>query len=268
MLIGRRPRDDEDIVGAVSAALLERLLAALQASYPGQARLDESGRGSIPVFTRPTVLHGRETAITPVAVVGARGWGVALYEADVPQAVEGAVLDRLRRVLFQTLRLLCPTTEIEDARTVVVDDQFGREIPTDFLELAGLCVRMRAKRLVYGTTSAPVTQSALDSIEREATVSISRCVESLSEADGRLRVTFCKNLPPYYATTDEAAAIWACHDHPTLQTLCHRLNANKNSSHQVVVTVRRLERARTLYLTSSAGCLEHLGLDPVMCKAL
>src|SRR5207245_1195126 len=148
MLLDGRPRAGESAVNAVSEALLDHLLEAGNSLGLHGTPLTGEDDLEYPAFTSIRFVRGADQRRMPIVscAVGAPGWSVLLSSRDVPSSIRGGPFRRLGRIVAVLLHALCPKAGINEARTIIVDDQFGREMPTTMAELVDACVRLGVER--------------------------------------------------------------------------------------------------------------------------
>jgi tetratricopeptide (TPR) repeat protein len=249
MLLEHRPCIADRFVVPVSEVLFDHLVAAA-----GSAGLEvpplnckSSSERAATSFARMPQLAGPDETPVVAAAVGASGWGAFLGERRVPPCILGRPFQRLCTLLVRLLDGLCPKGGIDQAKTMYVDDQLGREMPTTFAESVGACLRHQVRRLCYADTQVLIEQSAMRTLELAIEVQISPCVAGHARIGEQKVVTFRRGLPSQTLSVTETQILELVDGGIGLGQLCERLRRDLTPD-TIVRSARNLERDRVLYL--------------------
>jgi hypothetical protein len=144
---GRRVDDPTDAVEHVSAGLYQQLTtAAERVGIPrANAPAAEPSR-SAPAFLR---FDTRAPRAGSLHAIGTEGIGVFVSNDAQSTRFSGPEYVRLSVEVWRLVRMLCKATDLPDACTVLIDAQFGVELPQTLDELAGSCLKAGQRTLVF-----------------------------------------------------------------------------------------------------------------------
>jgi tetratricopeptide (TPR) repeat protein len=251
--LGSRP-----MLGEVATALLAQLTDAALASDrpPVVAAVRRDVREPVPAFVRnglPTDVDAERLA------AGSHGVGFIATEARSPQRraehVEQLQLGALVRSL---LDVLCPAAGVDTAGTIVVDDNFGREVPVSASELLGLCIRFSAHRMVFAERVMELDDDRRWHIERASEVRLGPAVARIEGTGATRRTIFKRVLPPRPLRAREDLVLDRVGERPSIAQLASR---SRGAVDDVVRLVRSLEADRVVTVHVSRRSCAEVGIE-------
>lgn len=231
--------------------------------------LDSAGKSSLVRADLPAELHDLEALPAPsfvradgapkaafeqsVSALAAGGLGLLLTREKLPTVFSGANHLRLRALLYDLLKRLSPEAIFEGARSILVDDRLGREIPADALELLEACVRLSVPKVVFGSVEVELDAARREGLERLSRVRIGAAVAGVELGGEVPYVTYKRYMPPKPISSTASRIIASLDDCLSMQELAKRV-CPAESFRAFADAVRSLERERLLevYLTEDA----------------
>ncbi|MGZ3459112.1 MAG: hypothetical protein ACXU86_11490 [Archangium sp.] len=241
-LLGRMASLHEDMPEAFSAALSERLVASANAAG---LTLPSVCANPLPAFARIEDVARELPAGAIYMAAGAPGWSILLCRAPISPAFSGPQHDQLRALLLTHLEAWLPPGAFAGCATVLVDDRFGRELPSTKRELLEVCLRLGIPRLLFDGS-----EQLLEDGERERLVLALRlrrahAVDTAHPGERGIHITFRRYRPPLFLTGPASRLIAEVEDEPTVGALAERLEVTASA---VLRWARELEHARVLEL--------------------
>jgi len=248
-LLGRRPALGEEVSEAVSATLVDLLLAEARHGRPELRQAPEADEKGW-VFLRSGELPPRAEL---ERLAGEPGWGVITTAASASPAVDGPAARRLRALLGGFVRALEGTPHDSPAGLVVIDDRVGRELPATFTEAVETALRLRVPRLRYRGVEVELPVTLQDALECELWARRASAVERVLPGENGVLATFRRYLPPSVLNKDQANLLAALEDAKSVEDLLRRSEAVPIRT--LMATLRTLESARVVELRfpESAG---------------
>jgi tetratricopeptide (TPR) repeat protein len=247
MLLDRKPRHDENLVEVLSQKLFDHLTAAAERAgrrVPVPVA-GENHPPRSPVFVRTGGDSEWLKNAEAQEAVGGPGWGAFLSRHVVPAAVCGGSFEKLRAALAALLQELCPGALINQSPTIVVDDQFGDEIPTTLAELINCSARIQVGRICYDGERIDLDATMLATLPDFAMLRLAPCVKSLSLAGDLKTVTYRRALQPRRLSEAEAGFLELLAETACLEDLCRR-SGGRCTKAAFLDIARSLERDRII----------------------
>lgn len=164
-ITGRKLSITDNLVEVVSAALCSQLIISAKLAGLEQCarRMQDANGEEPPVFMRPAlgVCHGTVSH----AVLGP-GWSILTGTTVHPPQIISEAFRRLRLMLLQLIRVLYARARLPVVGTLLIDDCFGREIPTTVFELLESAIRFRVTDVLFGESVFHMTQEVTAQLER------------------------------------------------------------------------------------------------------
>jgi tetratricopeptide (TPR) repeat protein len=245
LLQGQQPTDEHMVV-SVSAALLERLREVFPES--GDFRSDSSF-GIDDVRPGPNFLRIQNRSLQSIltSAVGSDGWGVILSATSHRLAVDCEAHRRLRLTIAVLLERFCPGCGVASAPSVLVDDQFGRELPATWSQLRDMCVRLGIKHLRFSGLENRLDKTNIAGFRSQCRVWLSMCVDRIAADAGGGHVFFKRCRGPRLLTPAEARLLRLVGEGISLSSLCEQF-AGRTFDRAVWVLLRCLEEDRVCYV--------------------
>lgn len=242
---------------AVSAALLAHIRSA--AAVAGNTRtapllagstLASPSMSSVP-FARVEDQLGDASGADPVAIVLGDGWSVVASRRQVRGASTGAQHSLLRATLFDLIRGRCPRDALPETRSILVDDDFGFDIPCTQNTQVSCAVRLRAPALLIASCWHFLRPSVYRELEQNLRVRRSSAVAELTREPGSIRVSFKRYLAPLRLSGTAIPILDALGDGTTVREL-HEAAVVASGYDRLMASLRGLERARVIRLELDA----------------
>lgn len=203
-ILGAGAATQSDRLEAVSAALFTEI--SKSASRAGVRIAGVSANGS-PSF----VSTGRFRASKPGAGCSRAALihgisALATRERIAPQ-IDGESSRRLRAHLYALLSSGAPRDFFAPLDTMVVDDSFGREIPSTWEELLPVFVRLRTESVAANGDVITVHGATRWAIQRGLRVRLGCALELLGQKGDRTVVVFKRYLRPRILTVEESRTL-------------------------------------------------------------
>jgi tetratricopeptide (TPR) repeat protein len=242
----------------VAAALLAQLTDAALASGqpPIVAAVQRDVREPIPAFARSNLAGDLQ-----LEAVAAGCDGVGFLAAQPRTRIRWARDDQLQlgALVRALLDALCPGCGVETAGTIIVDDNFGREVPMSAPELLGLCIRLGLPRMVFSDRVVELDRDRRAHLERTSEVRLGPAVARIEGTGASRRIVFKRVRKPRPIGVGEDLVVDSIRERPSMARLASR--ATDGAVGDVVGLVRTLEADRvvTVHVTRQA-CVE-VGLE-------
>jgi tetratricopeptide (TPR) repeat protein len=245
-IVGRSIRTEEDVVEAVSVALARSVSVAAKAVGALPTHAGESAA----TFVQPARLPS-----PPAFAFGGPGWGLLACETAAPVAFTGTEYDSLRALVTTILHDRAPA--VAPLRTIAVDDQLGRDVPTVITEMLASALRWNAPSLAFAGVASIVLDAPLcHRLEQELRVQLAPIVANVLRRPEGLRFEFKRYLPPCLVREPLAALVSLADGRRAAD-----LRTAAGPAEELLPALRLLEEARILDLSLTGdGCLA-AGLD-------
>ncbi len=252
MLLGGYPESSESLVNVLATALMGHLAEAIRRSP--MAPLSGNLTSLTPSFVSSTTLESaRRLKNVRLGAVGTPGWGLLTCDERLPSAVESLGISQLARMTFSLLCSLSPSSELRAAQTLVVDDQFGTDVPVNRRELARMAVRFDAETLEFGRFRIQLNPSRKDEVERHSQVALSSAVKVVSRLSGDWRVLFKRLREPVSLDASEKTIVSSVSTPAALFDLISALEEGELEREVILQRLRKLEKDRILTVVVSAA---------------
>ena len=255
-ILGEKLRPGANMPEAIAASLSASILSAMAnsgaiESTHGLRWLDLNGR-SAPVFARTE----RIRRILPHAVIPrallTSGFSILATQDVVMPQILGENSTRLRVLLYTLLEALAPPGFLAEIETLVVDDAFGREIPSTLEELLPVCVRLGVQDVAIMGKVITLNPNIRARIERSLQARIGCAVESLAFHDEHAIVFFKRYLPPTILTLEGSRLLALIENNTTVDEILRRCGES-DSTEDVLRLLRELEEKRVLNIDFPAA---------------
>jgi tetratricopeptide (TPR) repeat protein len=250
-IVGRILPPGGDLPEAISSALFTALLSSTKTSAltPLMAltiRDSVLEKSPIPVFLRADSV--REEQASVASVVGARGWGVLTTSMQAPLQFTGMQHRRLRALVAEICTRLCPSAGWQNTPTLIVDDQFGREVPENAPEMILTGLRWNAPNIIYEDNVIVLDQKVRSRFDQALRVRLGDAVAKIERHDSQDCIVFKRYLSPRAVSGKERQLLSLLDDHPSIGELWRR-TGQQGAFEDFIATVRALERSRVVVLS-------------------
>jgi hypothetical protein len=234
---GSAPR--HRLAAEVSQALCAQLAGAFDVTAPdGEPRLDP------PALVRSTSLPPDLRSHPTAEAVGCADWMVVALPTEAPAGHDGAAHRRLRSLLHELLSQQQPVAALRDARTLVVDDRLGRDMPRTPAETVAACLRLGVPRAWYDGELLLDASSDRRTIERRQRVTWSDAVDRRGLDDETPTVAYRRYREPLRLAAEDAQLLRELEHRGTFGEL---LDADEGADPDALLArLRALERERVV----------------------
>jgi hypothetical protein len=257
-LLGKTPPVTNEIVESVSAELFALLrdaagrseIAVLTAAVP-DVHYDSS---SPPVFVHSGEITDQKAFAALAGAVGGPGWSVFYATLGVRRQFTGDNFCRLQTLVHELLCLLGPQDVLTKAHTLVVDDQYGREIPGSKHELLAACLRLGVPQFIFAGETFHYDTADYRQLEEQLRVSVGPAVAWVDRHGEGATVNFKRYLAPKLLSVEESHIVSLLETSLSLRELWGR-SAESFTWEHFKLMIRSLEsdRVLTLALNQSTG---------------
>lgn len=186
-----------DLAEAISAAFCSKLLDLTGRPAPGRAP--------------PVLVESREAppgvlADSGTEVIGSPGWAVIVSPSVCAAGFDGEAHRTLRALVAEMLSDAQPAAGWEDARTIVVDEQWGRGLPATYAEAIDLSLRTGVHRGSFGGEPLFARASPAEWLEVTA-IGLGPAVAGVEVSDESPTVSYRRYRPPRPLSAQEADAL-------------------------------------------------------------
>lgn len=236
-MLKRRVSEDDDAVEAISEELFEHLLSATNAVSSSPVLPSNQ---PCPVFQRANSRSEGDRA----CVIGVDGWSVIVGHSELEQSYQGPKTDSLRALLFNLIQNAAPTFDWQKVNSIWVDDQFGRDIPSNSQVATLSAIRYGVGRIIFSRADNDLNTAQRERLEASLTASIGPAVSRIDHLeDGQLRISFKRYLDPV-TLCEEDSSFMRCIQNKKLVPLTDINGALVDT----IMQARRLEEAQLIIL--------------------
>ncbi len=243
----------EEVVAALLAQLTGAALASGQPTIV--AALQRDAPAPVPTFVR----HRPTDVELELLAAGSDGVGFLAAAAPTPTQPAGDDQLRLRALVRDLLDVLCPGCDVETAGTIVVDDNFGRDVPVSAPELLGLCIRLGLPRTVFAGRVIELDADRRSHLEHTSEVRVGPAVARVDGTGADRRIVFKRLLEPRPMRAEEDIVVDRLGERPSIARLAS--GATRGAVGDVVSVVRRLEADRVVAVDVTASACEEVGIQ-------
>lgn len=249
-ILGRKPAGSANVPEEVSAAL--RAAVATAAARGGMEGIAERARArKLDLFDPPSFCtSARFLQSWPVGEIDeailAGGIGVYLSGEHATPQIIGPETARLRTLMLLLLEELTRSPLPAGAGTVIVDDAFGREIPSNVAELLAGALRLGAGAVAIDGALLPLDPELRDRMLESTRLRIGPAVDRLGFHEGRGVILFKRYLSPTMLSPEESALLRLLGGEPTIAEIAARLP--ELDREEIVALARGLEEKRVVEL--------------------
>ena len=188
----------------------------------------------------------RALALTRSAIAaGTEGWGVLVSPTRVSAPAGSRAQERLRAALAVLM-----SRSIGPFGTAVIDDRFGREIPTTASELVDVAMRRDVRFVRFDDRELFLDADARARLVALSRVRLGPAVDRIDSTESGDTVLFKRYREPLALTSGDAVVVRSLSSGPTV--------ADMLSLRPVVIDVgalRRLEAARVITISADLASL-------------
>jgi tetratricopeptide (TPR) repeat protein len=233
--LGRRVGSKDEVIAQVSAGLRAQLRAAW--TRANGAELDESPVEP-PAFVAVDAVprHAGDRAI------GADGFGLFVRAEPMRPRFSGDEYLLLSRDVWRCVRALAGLEGLPETCTVLTDNRFGSDLPTNLDELVSSCLRVGVTTLVFGGRPVDVSDQTLVA---RARVSIVPGVDQCRLDGDAPTITFKRYRKPLALTLAQATLLRQVTDTSTVASLA------AEHGDDVLAVLRALESQHVLRISVS-----------------
>jgi hypothetical protein len=239
----------EEVAAALSAQLTDAALASGRPPVVAAVRRDP--RAPIPAFVRNDLPIDVDSELL---AAGSDGVGFVVAEARAPTGCARVEQLQLGALVRSLLDVLCPAGGIGTAGTIVVDDNFGREVPVSAPELLGVCIRLGMHRMVFSDHVIDLDGDRRSHLERASEVRLGPAVARIERTGGARRIIFKRVLQPRPLSAGEDAVVASLGERPSIARLATRATGGVDDAVGLVRTLEA-DRVVTVHVTRPA-CAE------------
>jgi hypothetical protein len=243
----------EEVAAALSAQLTDAALASGRPPVVAAVRRDP--RAPIPAFVRNDLPIDVDSELL---AAGSDGVGFVVAEARAPTGCARVEQLQLGALVRSLLDVVCPAGGIGTAGTIVVDDNFGREVPVSAPELLGVCIRLGMHRMVFSDHVIDLDGDRRSHLERASEVRLGPAVARIERTGGARRIIFKRVLQPRPLSAGEDAVVASLGERPSIARLATRATGAVDD---VVGLVRTLEADRVVTVHVTRRACAEVGIE-------
>ncbi len=240
MLLGVIPQTSR-VVEQVSSVLLRKLEHSARTLNISCAGLNNES----PQFVNHATFAEQTCHPNSYSATGSVGWGVMTSDVVLRSSFTYSAMRELRNLAYRLLSQCSQSPSLRAAGTIIVDDQFGTEIPTTIDELLNLAVRWRAETVHFGNSEFALNDTSMLALEWEAGVSISKAVKRIARGSDESVVQFKRVRPPRKLNHLECQISELIGESATIKSISEHLGRS-TSRESLIRVIRVLERDRVL----------------------
>jgi tetratricopeptide (TPR) repeat protein len=263
-ILGGRAVKDAELVEEISSVLLGEI--ALASKLNGLdvkiVQTCPEGRYDVPVFISDEQVGGADISSNIEYALGGPGWGVLMSSVAVTPQYCGPRHAGLRLYLLRLLEVLSQSHLFTLAKTIIVDDRQGHEIPSTFVELVEACVRLAVPAVISERSLHELSAEVRRKLEAESSVRLASSVRSVEFNGGIATVKFKRYFVAKTLSREESKILESLQRRRTILELTEE--SRVGSLEYTTSLVRSLECSRILNLYLSESTLAQAGIEPTL----
>ncbi len=232
-IMKQRLSNKAETVDSISKQLLHEMR---RASILNEIKIEEE-------INEPFSFHqlGKES-LNPQKAIGRNGFGVFTTTEKSSDNYENSNYNSLAGLVSQVLKTLCP--EIIDCKTVLVPNQFGREMPENGQELLLYCSIYQIEQLTFNGKSYFINENDQKITLKKAQVSLSSSISHLSKEGIQLVCHFKRYMPSFILSEKQSLVLESLTKNSNVENM---LNINPDISTEFILDLQD-KRVLTLSL--------------------